>query len=154
MNAFSKFLFISILLITLVNGCKKSSSDDQSSLLALALAQNKASCVGATAITKGGAAVTGGATAGYFYYLYTSAAGTTDTVTFSSTPSGGAGNILYIGKSNIIINASNVGTSSNFDAFFTLAPYTNNSVTTSAGNFRCFVVQVQTAGTSYSLTIN
>ncbi|EPG74464.1 putative lipoprotein [Leptospira fainei serovar Hurstbridge str. BUT 6] len=153
MQSSSRIVFLLILLLTLVSGCKKSSSDDQSSLLALALAQNGASCAGATAITKGGAAVTGGSKVGYFYYLYTSVAGTSDTVTFSSTPAGATGNILSIGKSNILINASNVTTSSNFDLFTGLSPY-SNSVTTSTGNFRCFVVTVPNAGTSYSLTIN
>ncbi|EQA44592.1 putative lipoprotein [Leptospira broomii serovar Hurstbridge str. 5399] len=154
MKAFSRILFSSILLLTIVSGCKKSSSDDQSSLLAVALAQNKASCIGATALTKGGAAVTGGSTSGTFYYYYISTGGTTDTVTFSSTPSGATGNSLSIGKSNITINGTNYNTVSNFDAFSVNAPYSNSSVTTNAGNYRCFVVGVPNAGTSYSLSIN
>lgn len=150
MITFSRILFVSVLLFILVNGCKKSSSDDQSGLLALALAKNGASCAGATAITKGGAAVTGGSTMGLFYYLYTSTGGTTDTVTFS----GPTLNTLSIGKSNIIINASNSSTASNFDAYSVNPPYTNNSVTTAAGNFRCFLVVVQSTASSYSLSIN
>lgn len=146
--------FLSILIITSVSGCKKSSNDDSSTILALALAQKNASCIGATALTKGGSAVTGGATSGTFYYYYISVAGTTDTVTFSSTPSGATGNSLSIGKSNVTINATNYNTVSNFDAFSVNAPYTNSSVATSTGNYRCFVVGVPNAGTSYSLSIN
>ncbi|TGK20118.1 hypothetical protein EHO61_06345 [Leptospira fluminis] len=156
MKSIYRILILAFVLFAFVSGCKKSSnSDDSSTILALALAQNGQGCSpkGLT-ITKGGSAVTGGSTAGYFYYYYVSLAGTTDTVTFSSTPSGGAGNVVSIGKSNILIAANNVTASANYDAFGAVAPYTNSSVTTSAGNFRCLVVQVPASGSSYSLSIN
>lgn len=139
-----------VLFITLLAGCKKSSSDDQSALLAVALAQNGASCLGATTLTKGGAAVSS-SKAGFNYYYYTGG-GTTDTVTFTSSPSGGAGALIYIANTNIIINASNIGVQSNFAVFGSPAPYSNSSVTTNAGSYRCFVVTNSNAA-AYTLQI-
>ncbi|WP_238325490.1 hypothetical protein [Leptospira inadai] len=94
--------------------------------------------MGATTLTKGGAAVSG-SKSGYNYYYYTGG-GTTDTVTFTSTPSGITGALILIANSNIIINASNVNVQANYAVFNSPAPYSNSSVTTNAGNYRCFVV--------------
>ncbi|EQA46035.1 hypothetical protein LEP1GSC050_2699 [Leptospira broomii serovar Hurstbridge str. 5399] len=87
----------------------------------------------------------------YFEYM---GGGTTDSVTFSSSPSGSSGGMLNIAKPNVSVTPANVNTSSNFDAFNVQAPYSNGSVMTSSGSYRCYELIVPGGATvTYTISI-
>ncbi|EPG73493.1 hypothetical protein LEP1GSC058_2751 [Leptospira fainei serovar Hurstbridge str. BUT 6] len=87
----------------------------------------------------------------YFEYM---GGGTTDSVTFSSSPSGSSGGLLNLAKPNISISPTNVNASSNFDAFNVQAPYSNGSVMTNSGSYRCYELVVPGGATvTYTISI-
>ncbi|PNV71954.1 hypothetical protein BES34_020385 [Leptospira inadai serovar Lyme] len=128
-----------------VYGCDKHSDHGR----ILSLMQPITSCLNSPAITKGGAPVAGSSPGHYFYYY--AGNGTTDSISFTSNPSGtGAG--IYIGNSNSTITGGNYGISSNFTVYGLPSPFTQ-SIQTDKGSFRCFLVVIPYDHLSFSLKV-
>lgn len=151
-------------------GCSNSGSQktDPGSLIAVALSAGQSPfssgpCDSQTNLVKGSpvTATVSSPSGGYYgmasslvlYFLY-QGGGSSDSVSFSSNPSGSSGGELNIGKQGVSIQPANLGMMSNFDVYHSQAPYSNSSVMTASGNYRCYQVIVPAATTiTYTISI-